>query len=445
MTAAAKQVHGSVSGGTGPTHGPRDAKLFSVQERWGWQYVPAVAPQSSPLSNARPEWVEPPPPRISHLERQLADTRRGVGQVLMSGALFAVFGVVAFALLGGTPGAGVAIVLIGAALLGHRVVTVQRARRAIARTRQQRAAERDRLWSDHQRRLRTWEDAVDRHTADEQLRFASQPLWYPVLPTRSQRRVDVCGGTADGWASLLTTSGASVLASGTRLLLVDLTGDDVGVDLRALATRAGYRCALTQVRPSGAGADIFAGLSTVEVVDALALSIREATGDVDDQQAESHALDSEVIELAVSCLDAPFSVGRIVAALTYLARPHDMHAVGRLDEQELRRLATNTDTIGTDTELRRRLSVILARLRPLRDVQLDGAPQALFQLDGAPELVGIAMERGTSTQTTALRRLLFNTLAQRLTSESGTGLVLVVAGCDEVSSMSLETMSRLAA
>jgi hypothetical protein len=445
MTAAAdQQRHESLSGGAGPPHVSRDARLFSVQERWGWQYVPAVAPRSSPLSDARPEWVEPPPPKMTHLERQLGDTRQRLGQAVMSGALFVVFGLVAFALLGGTPGVGVTLVLIGGALFGHRVVKVQRARQAIARTKRQRAADRDRKWADYQRRLHAWEDAIGRHNTDEQLRFASQPVWYPVLPSRSQRRVDVCGGTADGWASLLTTCGASLLAAGARPLLLDLTGDDVGVELRALATRAGYRSALTQVRCSGTGADVFAGLTAADVVDALALSIREATGNVDDQQAESHALDSEVLDLAISCLDAPYSVGRVVAALTFLARPHDVDAARRLGEPELQRLATNTDTIVTDTELRRRLSVILARLRPLRDMEIDHERRALFRLDGAPDLLCVTMERGTHTQATALRRLLFNTLALRLKSVSGNGRVLFVAGCDEVSHMSLETMSRLA-
>jgi len=295
--------------------------LFSVQERWGWQYVPAVTPQMSPVAEARPEWVEPPTPKITHLERQLSDTGQRLMQAVLSGTLFVVFGLVAFLLLGGTPIVGAALITIGVVVYGHRFLRVHRARQALRRIKLQRAEDRESRWDDHQRRLRAWEEAVGRHAAEEQLRFASQPLWFPVLPGVSRRRVDVCGGT----------------------------------------------------------------VTSADVVDALALSIREPTGEVDDQQAETHALDSEVLELAISCLDAPYSVARLVAALTFLARPHDADAVARLAAQELQRLAANTDTVVTDTELRRRLSVILARLRPLRDMVLDDEPPALVRLGNTDE------------------------------------------------------------
>ncbi|MFF9980319.1 hypothetical protein [Streptomyces erythrochromogenes] len=48
-------------------------------------------------------------------------------------------------------------------------------------------------------------------------------------------RIDVAGGTGDGWAGLLTGFGAPGLADGQALLVGDLTEQAVAVELAQLA------------------------------------------------------------------------------------------------------------------------------------------------------------------------------------------------------------------
>jgi hypothetical protein len=190
---------------------------------------------------------------------------------------------------------------------------------------------------------------------------------------------------------------------------------------------------------------VFGKLRRHEVVDALALSVREATGKIDDDQlGEAHALDTEVLELAIACLDGRYSIRRIVAALTFLARPQDTAAVVELTDDELQQLAAKTDILASDTELRRRLSVILARLRPLRAVEVDDTQQEFLHDDGSCNFESVVLEQGTHTQTTAMRRVLFNALIMRLDALAGDDRVVIVAGADEASHLSLERMSRSA-
>jgi hypothetical protein len=63
-------------------------------------------------------------------------------------------------------------------------------------------------------------------------------VWHP-LDLGTPSRVDVVGGTPDGWAALLCTAGASMLGSGTAVTVVDLTGEDVSGPLCALAAVRG--------------------------------------------------------------------------------------------------------------------------------------------------------------------------------------------------------------
>lgn len=413
--------------------------LFSRAERWGWQFVPVDSKEGP---GPKPDWEEPPPLRIGPLEEELRSAKGKAMQALPKVGMVLLVGLGAYRVFDLPSVVAIALVAGGLGALGFGYAQVHEARQMISGERQQWTSDRNEKWEEYQRRVRDWEDVVHRHKTHEQQRATSQPLWYPISPRRPPHRVDVCGGTTDGWASLLTTAGTSLLGKGSKILLVDLSGDDVGAELRPLATDSGYRTVVTRMRCSGSGPDVFTGLGSDDVVDALALSIRESADNAEERLGESHALDTEVVRLAITCLDPPYSIGQIVAGLTYLARPQDVGAAAQLTESELQRLATKTDVLANDQELRRRLSVVLACLRPLDGMRVDDAPQALIGDEGACDLECVVLEHGTQTQTMVVQRLLINLITMRLKSMEGGDLVVVVAGADQASHLTLELLSR---
>jgi hypothetical protein len=78
-----------------------------------------------------------------------------------------------------------------------------------------------------------WQRRVDDHNRREQERFGSSLLWYPVQLTSRPNRIDVFGGTEDGWASLLMTIGTTQLATGSSIFLLDFTDMPWGTTSRS--------------------------------------------------------------------------------------------------------------------------------------------------------------------------------------------------------------------
>src|SRR6266700_7398482 len=85
------------------------------------------------------------------------------------------------------------------------------------------------------RAWQAWRASVETWNAGERARIAQADLWYPVAADQAVSRVDVFGGTTDGWAALVTTLGASLLAADRFILLLDLSEHDVSRELAAMA------------------------------------------------------------------------------------------------------------------------------------------------------------------------------------------------------------------
>ena len=74
---------------------------------------------------------------------------------------------------------------------------------------------------------------------EEQARCEAASLWYPLQLRSGASRVDVFGGTGDGWASLLATLGNSLIQAGSSILLVDFSEWHVGGGLAMFAAARG--------------------------------------------------------------------------------------------------------------------------------------------------------------------------------------------------------------
>ncbi|WP_329167218.1 hypothetical protein OHB49_44055 (plasmid) [Streptomyces sp. NBC_01717] len=92
------------------------------------------------------------------------------------------------------------------------IIVTPHARVSAARGAAQRR--RERLWSDHQQMVEHWRRLVAEHEAQHRLRSAEIDLWYPLRLESRPSRIDVFGGTGNGWASLLATVGGPLLGSG---------------------------------------------------------------------------------------------------------------------------------------------------------------------------------------------------------------------------------------
>src|SRR5262249_59664124 len=83
-------------------------------------------------------------------------------------------------------------------------------------------------------------------------------------------RVDVFGGTGDGWASLITTVGSSLLCSGGRVMVIDLSEQHVADGLAAFAETAGFTVSNVELLRDAPSGMLLQGLTREDVAEVVA-------------------------------------------------------------------------------------------------------------------------------------------------------------------------------
>jgi hypothetical protein len=122
--------------------------------------------------------------------------------------------------------------------------------------------------------LAGWAERAALHERAELARVAHIPEWGSAVP--SSRRVDVFGGTLEGWQSLAVVHGASQMAE-RPLLVADLTGQNVAAGLAALTRDAGAGAGEFLLPRDLDRAGLLAALSPGQLADALAEAIHAGT------------------------------------------------------------------------------------------------------------------------------------------------------------------------
>ncbi|RIV39747.1 hypothetical protein [Micromonospora radicis] len=421
-------------------------RLFTSPPRWGWQAAdePAAA-ATVDLPPPRPAWVEPPHPDTTALRQARS---RAVSRLVRRSA-FAVVAVFAFSTYQLVIEEGVdaygdsarevyaVVLLVVAALLG---IGLLRAAAAIAATKRAldafeqpyrvfRAEEQRR----HRRALDEWQAAVHRHQAATvgANRGRAGPLWYPVHPLAQPTRVDVLGGDPHrhGWAGLLVTLGTSVLAAGDRITVLDLTGQDVGGGLLAVARAR--RLAVDRLDlPADAGrVDLLAGLSPADLADCLgyALTARREPGDL----RHERALATEVLRRVADCLTGEVTFARLAAGVRVLRQ---VTPGPGLSPTELARLAEQVGELGQDESTGRQLRFLSHQLDTLGPL----TPVTGRTPWSASTVSVVATTGGRDDRGERLDHLLVQ-LVQR--SLPGLGGCLVVAGADHLGVATLDLLS----
>ncbi|MGN2638301.1 hypothetical protein ACTD5D_19320 [Nocardia takedensis] len=281
-----------------------------------------------------------------------------------------------------------------------------------------------------------WAARVNEYERNEHRRVTTTPLWHPVaLPHRSVR-VDVFGGTADGWASLLATTGLSLLSTGEPILVLDLSEQQVTDGLAALAHRCGHpvRCA----NLPAAGPDLLTGLDPAQVGEILAAAIEGFRAE--ESRASLRALDAELVEMVASSLAAPITFTRLAAGIRVMRRTLEVDHDTALSPSEIRQITAHLDVVGSDTARQELqflggLLTLLASEQPAPDAAAFGWPRAGLRV--------LSTGDANPRRKDLLDRLLLQRLLHDLRARSeAVTAVLIVAGADHLGAADLETLTR---
>ncbi|MCX5302930.1 MULTISPECIES: hypothetical protein [Streptomyces] len=445
-----------MTAGGRPAGGDLAEGVFTGPERWGWEFVEPPGLVAHPESGSPPVWAEPYFPELAELENRRALRLSGPQNVGV------VFAILACGLL--TVGLIVAAVL---AVLFLAVTLGTRPARQHDRARQRAVEERQRRWAAHQQRVAAWQRMLQEDRQAQLRRAATADTWYPLALASGPARIDVVGGTGDGWAGLLTTFGGPVLAAGQALLVVDMTEQAVALELADLAARRGIPVAHVPFPAGALRTDLGAESGPGDLAESLAGAL--ATLRPPGTDTDLHAVDVSLIRTVARRLDAPLTYGRLAAGLAVLLRLYEPRADGSgpLAPHEVALLTEAVDSVGRGERRQNELHYVQEQLASLAGDCLDadsldadtlaadtpaGSPSA--EVRDRPvhawwrpgRLTVLATEGPGPRRKDLADRILFFRLLHALRTRAfppGTG-TLVVAGADHLGREALEALDRQA-
>jgi hypothetical protein len=413
-------------------------RLFRAPERWGWEYVEPVPP--APYPHPAPQWVEPLLPDIRHLEYKMQQAKQKMPKRMLWAGILGLLGLMTVAL----GGFGLILLLIGMGIGGFAIYEANSPQGEINKAKAAAAARRAAVWGQHQQALQHWTGLKAQHNAAEMHRHGLAPLLYPLAPSARASRVDVVGGTADGWAALLATMGSSVITAGGAVTVVDLTGHHVTGPLETLAGVVGAPVQSAAAPAALEASWLLGGLSPRDLADVLAESMESLRGGRD--SVDLAAMDAEIIYAVAKRLDAPLTFDRLVAGVQVLRATYEHDDDSVLSAAEVARLTERVDLIDKGERMRDELRFIESRLSVLgagerRTSLAKGSADRLWPSSG---LAVVRSEESNLSKKNFIDRVLFHTVTHYLVSTPATAsnAMLVVVGADGLDRAALETMAR---
>jgi hypothetical protein len=413
-------------------------KLFTPAERWGWEYrepdaLPELFPHPRPVPYLPwPKWAAEVAPKLDSAER----SRSGFTVIAVIGLVLALTTV-------SWPSWSLTF-LAAAGVFGVLGI----ARPWLLR---RKAAEQQRHWMEacvqrheqYRQQHQSWAAAKEEHRQRELARLAASPEWAAMRSHRALERLDVYGGTDLGWEALLTSAGASLLASGSRLTVVDLSQASAAAELIQLATLRGYQTDVLTLPEQMEDLDLFQGLRPDEVRDVLVEALH---GDEGEASHETRSIDGRVLGELCEALAAPLTLGRICAGLQVLLRARSsLEGEGELGADERRRIAGLFGETAR-ASMEPRMVALESRLHGLR--RLGHWPGGRPLTAAGPQLQVVAVDEGTSGLVSdVLTHLLLQVTIQTARNQTGRGPgddTLVVVGGDQLRRRHLERLDHLA-
>jgi hypothetical protein len=410
-------------------------RLFVPAERWGWEFAPPEP--LPPPDDPRPAWQEP-----TEYEAAVRLKRSRLRELPLSAGGVAAVAAGGWAAGGWVlPMVGSALAMSGALVVGTAVVLV---RTLGPRSRLDTACDnRNFAYARYQDADEQWRQRQQARQREAQ-RHAESEQWFPLRPVGAAARVDVFGGTGDGWASLITTVGSSLLRSGGRVMVLDLSEQHVADGLAAFAGTAGFTVSSIELLRDAPPSMLLQGLARDDAAEVVASAV--ATIRPPGEAAEQRVIDADILARVTGCLDEPLTFIRLAAALLVIRGHHLEAATSPLSAPEIRRLTEQIDLVGTTERVANALSTLsnLVGLLAAEERAAAGDPVPEQPDWTAPALTVLTSTSAHARRKDFLDRVLFQRVVHelRIRPPEGGRDVLFVAGADHLGLQSVEAMAK---
>ena len=416
-------------------------------ERWGWEYrdprtaVPAFTEEPPALDPVAPDWSARMAARVDRADRN----RRTSARITVALAVVAVGFGVPFGPLAATLPALAAVGYGWRATL-HPVWLRHRADAAHRRWLAGSIARHTTL----QQHIVDWWRRRQAHEYRAGQIVTSAAQWFPIRPATVER-ADVCGGSPQGWRHLLAATVGSLLGSGARVTVLDLSGDRVTGPLRALAADGGHPTSLLTLPDRMDLVNPLAGLTADQVATVVAEAVHAAAPE---STHEARSVDTTVLRQVCAQLAPPITLPRLHAALRVLLRQErpPSGADAALSVEEYDRLDTLFGEAARRGAEERvfRLSADLADLAEMTTVAGPGngigAPGPFGRSSAMLRVVEVS-ENAVDLAGELLVQLLFQLALldlRRSEPDPDRARVIVVAGADPLPRAAVERLDQLA-
>ncbi len=423
-------------------------RLFDGRERWGWEFTAPALPAVSPEAAYEPVAEQVYAPHdFQFRQRRAKRAWLGlIGWLVLTFFAVALTGSVLKPAEAKVPGLvewATSIVLAVGVVLA--VVTFIRTRRKFSVMKRNYDSHYNGALQRYNEAYAGWRSRIDEHNRREAERFATAMLWHPLQLTSRPSRIDVFGGTEDGWASLLTTIGAAQLASGSSMMLLDFTDMAVGDNLAYAAAAQGHEVTVREAPRDLAEIGLLGGLDSAELAEVLAESMHNLNRSA--MAADLRGLHIDLLRAVADRLST-VSFAKLVAGLQVLRRVYDAGSDETLAPDELRKLNSYVDTVGNTDQVRNELQSLEAELRMLAQAEQEGEQARSADFHTVWPVRGfsvVATKARTGRHRRFLDHVIFHRTLQELHSRHASGReTLVVAGADQIGLEALEAMSRQA-
>ncbi|MEV7161391.1 hypothetical protein ACIF6I_06355 [Streptomyces microflavus] len=405
-------------------------RVFTGEERWGWEYVEPAAMVPHHLASKAPVWTEPAAPKARNGSGQ-GNERSGKG---IGCGILLVVGITLF----GDARAGLALLIILTLIF-----TLGPLSRAAARSAARRR--RERLVKEYQDRVAAWQLVIAEHDAQQRLLAAGVDIWYPLRLESRPSRIDVFGGTGNGWASLLTTVCGPLLGAGQAVLVLDFSQQSVALELAVLAAHRDVPVAHAPLPAATVTADLLAGSTPEELGECFAEALQSMRPD--GAEVDLHTIDADLIETTARALAAPVTYARLAAGLRVLLRIYEPgEDGGPLSTDEVTALTRAIDLVGQGERVQNELRYVRGLMESMAKAPAQAGvladPAALWQPGQLAVLAtdDLVERRKDLTDRIAFFQLLHQLRQRRFTA----GGMLVIAGADRLGRNALESMARQA-
>lgn len=428
-------------------------RLFLPGERWGWRFVTPL--DRRPYPYPEPVWRGPRPTPDLAEHRQRAE--RWASILVAAGAggllLLATFFVLGALQSPRDPTTGedlslgmyqVAALLGVLAIVGALLAVTPWVRSVLARSFSP-TLQLHNQWARYTAAWQSWRHVSTGWDDEERRRSDAVSLWYPVAPPSGPNRVDVFGGTAEGWSGLLSALGTGLLAQGVPVLVFDLSEEDVAGPLSLFTRTQGVPCRSQDLPGQLEAARLLDGLSPEQVGELIAESVH--TMRKDSGRLELQMLDAELIRTVAERLAPPVTFGRLSAGLQVLQQAYDADRDRRLNAAEVHRLSEVIDAVVGTERAREEVQFLRAAVDLLLEPHSDEDDGAEALPPGVSPGEGLFVVRtydDNHRRRDLVDRLVVQTLLQRTArpTQVDGGFLLVVAGADHLGQPTLELLAR---